>query len=219
MPKTEEKQNTHGNNRNTDKDLWICTSERTQRITASLRCCSYIWRTHRRRLAAESSLAALIPLCWCWHRAVIPSQESPIFELFTPTPLHGLMGSLTARQERHFLPLLDWIQRRNDRIGQHPQSKYYFTDAQIHIYVDALMTASILRKEPKGEKRPQNVGLYSLNQKAGNTKSNKQQKLKEESTRKGSMLRYRLEHLNTDKCWADNHKWGEKNKSRKWNCN
>lgn len=47
------------------------------------------------------------------------------------------------------------------------------------------MTASILRKEPKGEKRPQNVGLYSLNQKAGNTNSNKQQKLKEESTRNG----------------------------------
>lgn len=70
------------------------------------------------------------------------------------------------------------------------------------------MTASILRKEPKGEKRPQNVGLYSLNQKAGSTKSNKQQKLKEESTRngKGSMLRYRWEHLNTDKCRADNHK-------------
>lgn len=109
------------------------------------------------------------------------------------------MGSLTTRQEKYrnetvgvtlkkssqFLPLLDWIQRGNDRIGQHPQSKYYFTDAQIHIYVDALMTASILRKEPKGEKRPQNVGLYSLNQKAGNTKSNKQQKLKEESTRNG----------------------------------
>lgn len=199
MIKTETKQNTHGNNRNTDKDLWICTSERTQRITASHWCCSYIWRTHRLRLAAESSLAALIPLCWCWHRAVIPSQESPIFELFTPTPLHGLMGSLTARQEKYrnetvgvtqkkssqFLPLLDWIQRGNDRIGQHPQSKYYFTDAQIHIYVDALMTASILRKEPKGERRPQNVGLYSLNHKAGSTKSNKQQKLKEESTRNG----------------------------------
>lgn len=101
------KQNTHGNNRNPDKDLWICTSERTQRITASHRCCSYIWRTHRLRLAAESALAALIPLCWCWHRAVIPSQESPIFELFTPTPLHGLMGSLTARQEKY----------RNETVG------------------------------------------------------------------------------------------------------
>lgn len=50
------------------------------------------------------------------------------------------------------------------------------------------MRASILRKEPKGEKRPQNVGLYSLNQKAGNTKSNKQQKLKEESTRNGEKV-------------------------------
>lgn len=47
-------------------------------------------------------LAALIPLCWCWHKPAVAkpaSQESPIFELFTLTPLQcGLAESGTDYQ-------------------------------------------------------------------------------------------------------------------------
>ena len=70
---------TNNDNNNPDRELWIfsCEANRGSRLHTDVAPTS----TDR-----AEPLAALISLCWCWHRAVVAkmaSQENPIFELFS----------------------------------------------------------------------------------------------------------------------------------------